>query len=80
MDLTSLLSAFSIGMNEVWLLVKLFFLLGLLMYLIYAVVVVRQVDMMIEALGGALGLPVRLMAWTHLVIVIMVLIMAIVIL
>jgi hypothetical protein len=46
--------------------VKLLFLFGLLLYLVFAVVVVRQVNLMKKALNGALELPLTLAVWIHL--------------
>lgn len=45
---------------------KLLFLFGLLLYLVFAAVVVRQVNLMKRALNGALELPLSLAAWIHL--------------
>ena len=44
-----------------------FYIIGLILYLGFAVVVIRQVEMMVEALGGLLKLPLRITAWGHLV-------------
>lgn len=62
-------------MREVLLLLKMAYILGLSMYLVFAVVMVRQVEMMVSALNGLLHLPVRLVAWIHLVLVVVILIL-----
>jgi len=61
-------------MREVLLLLKMAYILGLSMYLVFAVVMVRQVEMMVSALNGLLHLPVRLVAWIHLILVVVILI------
>ncbi len=61
-------------LGEVLLLLKLAYILGLSMYLVFAVVMVRQVEMMVSALKGLLHLPVRLVAWIHLILVVVILI------
>ena len=48
-----------------WFFVKLLFLLGFLLYIAFAVVVVRQVNLMIQTLDGVLNLPLKLIAWVH---------------
>jgi len=62
-------------MREVLLLLKMAYILGLSMYLVFAVVMVRQVEMMVSALNGLLHLPVRLVAWIHLILVVVILIL-----
>ncbi|HUS51875.1 MAG TPA: DUF5657 family protein [Candidatus Bathyarchaeia archaeon] len=60
-----------------WDFAKLFVLLGLFLYLVFAVVVIRQVNLMIEALGGILNLPLKAVAWAHLILAIAVFLLAI---
>lgn len=60
-----------------WGLAKLFVLLGLFLYLVFAVVVIRQVNLMIQALGGVLNLPLKTVAWAHLILAIAVFLLAI---
>ncbi len=69
----------TISLDDVFVLLKLFYLLGLLMYLLFAFVVIRQVEMMLAALGGVIQLPLRLMAWMHLVMVLVVIVFALVV-
>jgi len=66
--------------NLIWLGAKLFYLFGLLIYVTFAVVVVRQAKLMVNTLNGALEAPVRLIAWAHLALAIMVFLLALVIL
>jgi len=63
-----------------WILVKLLFLIGLLIYLAFAVIVVRQVNLMIRALNGELETSLRLISWLHLIVAIGVFLLAVVIL
>ena len=66
--------------TDAYVLIKLFFLLGIFFYLIFAGVIIRQTDMMLKSLNGLLDLPVRYFAWFHFLIAIGVLIMAIILL
>lgn len=49
-----------------WIFVKLLFLLGLLIYVAFAIIVVRQVKLMSQTLNGAFDLPLKLISWVHL--------------
>lgn len=44
-----------------------FYILGMLMYLVFAVLVVKQVQVMRNSLGGLLSLPVLPLAILHLI-------------
>jgi hypothetical protein len=50
---------------SVWLIVKIFFLVGLGIYLIFALVVLRQVNIMTDTLDVGFELPVKLLAIAH---------------
>lgn len=63
-----------------WFLVKLLFLIGLLIYLAFAVIVVRQVNLMTRALDSEFEAPLKFIAWVHLVVASGVFLLAIVIL
>lgn len=52
--------------ESIWLLVKVLFLVGLSVYLIFAGVVVRQVYLMTETLEVGFEMPVRALVWLHL--------------
>jgi hypothetical protein len=58
------LIAFLFSVN-IWIFAKLLVLLGLLLYLAFAAVVIRQVNLMVHALDGILNLPIRTIAWVH---------------
>lgn len=63
--------------DNLYLLIKMFMIIGLAMYLVFAVLVIRQVQMMKQSLQGILELPFELMAYIHLVISIAVLLLTI---
>jgi len=65
---------------DVWGVVKVSILFGLGLYLVFAVVVIRQVQLMSKALNGSLDLPLRLIALIHLGMVIAVFLFALVVL
>ena len=69
MDTGGVFEAIGFGADSVLLMVKLFYLIGLVMYMVFATVVLRQVEMMLSSLGGVLDLPIRLVAWIHLILV-----------
>jgi len=62
---------------QVWSLAKLLVVFGLLLYLGFAVVVIRQVSLMNQALNGAFNLPVKVVAWVHFLLAIAVFLLAI---
>lgn len=53
-------------------LLKLLFLAGLGIYLAFALIIVRQVGLMTKTLNGMLDIPIRLVAWVHLGVAVMV--------
>lgn len=53
-------------MLDVWFIVKIFFLVGILVYVVFAAVVVRQVHLMTETLEVGFETPIRILAWLHL--------------
>lgn len=68
------------AVDDVLVVLKLFYVLGILMYLVFAIVVVRQVGLMQESLKGQLVLPLKPAAWLHVLAVLAVLLLAIVLL
>lgn len=73
------LLAFLLGIN-IWSLVKVLFLVALLIYIAFAIIVVRQVNLMRETLNGVLDWPLRIIAWIHLGMAVGVFLLALVIL
>ncbi len=49
----------------VWLVVKIFFIIALVIYLIFSLVVVRQVNLMIDTLEVGWENLIRSVAWGH---------------
>ena len=64
----------------VWVVVKWLMVLGLVLYGVFAVVVIRQVQLMSRTVNGALEWPLKLLAWAHLAVAGVALMAAIVIL
>lgn len=52
---------------SVWLIAKIFVLLGLLIYFVFALVVVRQVQLMTDTLEVGFEFPIRVLSWAHLI-------------
>jgi len=75
MEATIALTGFSI-----WFVAKILYLFALLIYSVFAVVIVRQVGLMIHTLEVGFELPIRLIAWGHLLFSVGILILAIIIL
>lgn len=55
---------------SVWQVVKAAALLGVLLYLFFALVIVRQVSLMLDALAVELEGLIRAVAWIHLLLVV----------
>lgn len=65
---------------SVWFIVKIFVLFGLLVYIIFSVVVVRQVNLMTGTLKVGLEYPLKIIALTHLILPVLVFIFALIVL
>lgn len=65
---------------SIWSIVKIFVLLALLLYIIFAWLVIKQVDLMGKTLDGTVNLPIRLIAWLQLILAMVVFLAALVIL
>ena len=63
---------------DVWQIVKFVFLFGVVLYLVFAVVVIRQVKLMLDSLEVELEFLIRLIAWLYLFLVVGVLIVGII--
>jgi len=57
------LTNFSFSLNWIF---KAPFLLGMLFYLAFGVIVIRQVSLMSRTLKGSFDLPIKVIAWIHL--------------
>jgi len=67
----------TIGLFDV---IKVMIIFGLVLYLVFAVVVIRQVELMLQALNGALDVPLKLIVGIHLLVAIGVFLVALVVL
>lgn len=63
---------------DIWQVAKVFVLFGILLYLVFALVIVRQVNLMLESLEVELEWLIKLIAWLHLFLVIGVLVFGII--
>lgn len=65
---------------SIWLIAKIFVLIGLLLYLAFSLVVIRQVQLMIETVEVGFEAPIKFLAYVHLAFAVLVLILALIIL
>ena len=65
---------------SVWLAVKIFVLLFLGMYIIFALVVIRQIALMSGTLDMGLNLPIRFIGWGHFLFAVGIFVIALIIL
>lgn len=65
---------------NLWFLVKILILLGLVLYLAFAGIVLRQVNLMTKTLNGQFNLPIKLIAWIHLLAALSIFLLALIIL
>lgn len=52
---------------DIWILVRYMFLFGLVIYIVFALVIVRQVGLMTKTLSVGFELPIKFLAFTHLI-------------
>jgi hypothetical protein len=65
---------------SVWLIAKFFVLFGLAIYIIFSLVVVRQVQLMVDTVEVGFEGPVKLLSYIHLVFAVLVFLFALIIL
>lgn len=65
---------------SVWLIVKIFVLLGLVFYFVFALVVVRQVQLMTETLEVGFETQLKILSYLHLAFAILVFLAALIVL
>jgi len=65
---------------SIWGIIKIFAIIGLLFYIVFALVVVRQVQLMIKTVELGFDTPLRFLSIAHLLFAISVLIFALIIL
>ncbi len=68
----------SISLITVWAVVKIFFIVGLSVYLIFALVVVRQVQIMSQTVKLSFELPIKIIGIIHLLFALLLLVFAII--
>jgi len=76
LDLTQILT-FLLGI-DVWLVAKGLALFGVFIYLLFALIIVRQVNLMLDTLEVELEGLIRLVAWLHLILVLAIFVFGIV--
>lgn len=59
---------------------KLLYLFGILLYIIFALVMIRQVEQMVQTLNGNFDLPLRVMAIAHFLLAVGLFLLALVVL
>jgi hypothetical protein len=74
------LLASSAAVFSIWWIIKLLFLLALLIYLAFAAIIIRQIDLMSKTLHTEFAIPIKLVAWIHLVVAILTFFLALIIL
>ncbi len=65
---------------SIWSVVKIFILVALAIYLVFAVVVIRQVNTMTKVVSGELDIPLKILSWFHLLITLIVISLAVIVL
>jgi hypothetical protein len=61
---------------NIWFVVKILFLFALGLYLVFATIVIREVDLMNRTLTGVFNLPIKIIAWIHLALSILIFLVA----
>lgn len=64
----------------VWLIAKIFVLIALGLYIVFAGVVVKQVGLMIKTIEAGFEAPIKFVAWGHLLFAVGIFVLAIIIL
>jgi prepilin signal peptidase PulO-like enzyme (type II secretory pathway) len=65
---------------SIWLMVKFFVLLALFVYIVFAFLVVREVDLMTRTVKDIFNLPIKIISWLHLVFSLLIFLLALIIL
>lgn len=65
---------------SVWFIAKIMYLIALAVYAVFAIVVVRQVRLMVDTLEVGFELPIQVIAWGHLIFALGVFVLAVIIL
>ena len=59
-----------LNIGTFWMVIKFIYLLGIGTYLLFSLVMIRQVTEMTKTLNGSLNLPLKAIAWIHLAVAI----------
>ncbi|MFC1711008.1 DUF5657 family protein [Patescibacteria group bacterium] len=79
--MTPIENIFNLVINiQIWSVVKILYLFALGIYLVFAIMVLREVDLMNRTLKGVFNLPIKLVAWIHLIFAVLVFLLALIIL
>lgn len=65
---------------SVWLVAKIFVLIALAIYIVFAAVIVKQVSLMIKTIKVGFEAPIKFVAWGHLLFALGIFVLAIIIL
>jgi hypothetical protein len=66
------------GDFSIWFIVKIFIIIALFLYLVFALVVIKQVQMMLSTIEAGLATPLKFLSYIHLLFAVVILIIAIV--
>ncbi len=66
--------------TSIWFIVKIFFIVGLSVYFIFALVIVRQVEIMTQTVKLEFELPIKILGILHLLFALVLLIFALIVL
>jgi len=66
--------------TSAWLIAKIFVLVALAIYLIFAVVIIRQINLMVDTTDIGFSLPIKLVGWAHFLFAVGIFILALIIL
>ncbi len=64
--------------TSIWFVLKIFFIIGLSVYFIFALVIVRQVQIMIETVKLSFEIPIKILSVIHLILAVSLLLFAII--
>lgn len=69
-----------IAPTSIWFVVKIFFVIGLLVYFIFSLVIVRQIEIMTQTVKLEFELPIKILGILHLIFALVLLIFALIVL
>jgi len=66
--------------TSLWFIAKVFVLVAIAIYFVFAVVIIKQVNLMINTISIGFEIPIKMIAWAHLLFAIGIFVLAIIIL